>query len=391
VGLHCGPQLAVGLLFALGLLPACGKRGDPLPPLSRTPQPVTGLKLAQRGDRLEIVYVAPRATTGGIRLGILEVEVLRAEAAGELPRVGRRTQRRVAPGETLAETSPLPAVGTTVRVAARARDGGHVSGLTPVASLTVQPAPPAPHDLVAELEGESVHLSWAGTIPSPPPTPPPSPAPSPTPSSAALAPAPTARPSALVSPPGGPSPSPPGLLAPSPSPSPSPTPRPPSRGFWIYRRREPAGGYGGPLQSEPLTVKAFEDRSVALGQRWCYAVATVVSTEPVVESVRSNEACVSVRDIVPPASPTGVAALGGPDGVEVSWSPSSETDLASYRVYRAPAEGGPRQRLGEVTPPETALRDATAAPGARYVYTVTAVDGAGNESPVSAAAPGGRP
>ena len=52
------------LIFAFCLLPfaltlvACGKRGDPLPPLPVTPQAVTNLKLAQRGDRLEIAYVA---------------------------------------------------------------------------------------------------------------------------------------------------------------------------------------------------------------------------------------------------------------------------------------------------------------------------------------------
>jgi fibronectin type 3 domain-containing protein len=129
---------------------------------------------------------------------------------------------------------------------------------------------------------------------------------------------------------------------------------------------------------------------VSLGQRWCYIVGTVVSTEPVVESPRSNEACVSVTDIVAPAAPSGVAALGGPDGVEVSWSPSTEPDLASYRVYRE-VPGGPRERVGEVAPPETSLRDARAAPGTRYSYTVTAVDRAGNESKPSGPAPGGRP
>jgi fibronectin type 3 domain-containing protein len=189
-----------------------------------------------------------------------------------------------------------------------------------------------------------------------------------------------------------PSPAPSGIASPrpSPSPSPSPTPKPPARGFLLYRRSDPGGAYAGPIRSEPFTTNAFEDKTVSLGQRWCYVVGTVVSTEPVAESARSNEACVSVRDIVAPAAPSGVAALGGPDGVEVSWSPSTETDLASYRIYREVA-GGPRARVGEVAPPETSLRDATAAPATRYTYTVTAVDRAGNESPPSAPAPGGRP
>ncbi|HUG53088.1 MAG TPA: fibronectin type III domain-containing protein [Vicinamibacteria bacterium] len=397
----------------MGLAAACGKRGDPLPPLPRAPQAVTGLKLAQRGDSLEITFVAPRATTGGVRLGVLDVETLRADVPGDLRRVGRRARRRVAPGETLVETYPLPPAGTTVRLAALALDGRHVSVLSPAVSLNVAPAPPAPYGLEARLEGRTVHLGWQGTIPTPPPTPPPSPSPSPSPGaspamatasppgpSAAVVP-PTASPSAPPSPPattpsGLASPAPAGaaaapLASPSPSPVPSPTPRPPTRGFLVYRRSDPAGAFGAPLNPVPLEVTTFEDRAVALDQRWCYVVGTVVSTAPVVESGRSNEACLSVKDIVAPESPVGVAAVGGSDGVEVSWSPSTEADLAAYRVYRRPADGGEPQRLAEVKPPQTSWRDATAASGSRYVYTVTAVDQAGNESSPSAVAPGGRP
>ena len=388
---------------------ACGKRGDPLPPLPRAPQPVTSLKLAQRGDKLEIAYVAPRATTGGVRLGVLDIEILRADAAGDFMKTARRDRRRAAPGESLAETVPLPPAGTAVRVAARALDGGHPSSLSSVATLTVLPPPPAPHDLVAELSGDLVSLRWEGTVPSPPPTPVPPPAPSPAPGtvSPALAPGVTAP----VSPPGtaSPAPPPPGIASPapppaaapapppaapatgaSPAPSPAATPRPPSRGFFVYRRADPSGTYREPLRPEPLATNTFEDHGVALGQKLCYVVATAISTEPVIESMRSNEACLAVRDIVPPASPSGVTTLPGPGGVEISWTPSSEADLASYRVFRQ-APGGPREKIGEVAPGESSLRDTTAAPGIRYAYTVTAVDRAGNESPPSAPVAGGRP
>ncbi|HZM51166.1 MAG TPA: hypothetical protein VFE68_11765 [Vicinamibacteria bacterium] len=394
--------LALGALA----LSACGKRGDPLPPLPVTPQAVGGLKLAQRGDMLEISYTTPRATTGGARLGLLDIEILRADAAGDLQKTAgdfqktaKRSKRRAAPGESLTETSPLPPPGTTVRVAARAIDRGRVSALSPVASLVVQPVPPAPHDLVGELRAESVALAWMGTIPSPPP---PSPSPSPSPGTSprpspgtSLHPSPSPSPSASPTPSpsvgSSPSPSPSGLASPSPlpSPSPSPTPKPPARGFLLYRRPDPGGSYAGPIRSEPFTTNAFEDKTVSLGQRWCYVVGTVVSTEPVAESTRSNEVCVSVVDIVAPAAPGGVAALGAPDGIEVSWSPSTEPDLAAYRLYRQ-AAGGPREKVGEVAPPETSLRDSTAAQGTRYIYTVTAVDRAGNESKPSAPAPGGR-
>lgn len=384
--MRTGQGTRVLALVLLSLPAACGKRGDPLAPLPVTPQGVASLKLAQRGTELEISYVAPRSTTGGARLGVVEIELLRADVPGDFQKTARRARRRAAPGESLAETSPLPAPGTTVRVAARALDRGHVSALSPVATLVVQAPPPGPHDLEAELKGESVALRWTGTIPSPPP-PSPSPSPSPT-ASPRASPIPSPTPSATAS--ATPSPTPSGLASPRPSPSPSPTPKPPARGFLIYRRSDPGGAYGAPIRSEPFTTNAFEDKTVSLGQRWCYVVGTVVSTEPVAESTRSNEACVSIVDIVAPAAPSGAAALGGPDGIEISWSPSTEPDLASYRVYRE-VPGGPREKVGEVAPPETSFRDASAAPGTRYAYVVTAVDRAGNESPPSAAAPGARP
>src|SRR4030095_997883 len=110
------------------------------------------------------------------RLGLVEIESPRADAAGDLQKTAgdfqktaKRSKRRAAPGESLTETSPLPPPGTTVRVPARAIDRGRVSALSPVASLVVQPVPPAPHDLVGELRAESVAHSWMGTIPTPPP------------------------------------------------------------------------------------------------------------------------------------------------------------------------------------------------------------------------------
>ena len=78
------------------------------------------------------------------------------------------------------------------------------------------------------------------------------------------------------------------------------------------------------------------------------------------------------------------------DAVELSWSPSSEPDLAVYRVYRARSGGDP-VRLAEVAAGESSYRDATLARGVPFLYTVTAVDSAGNESPPSAPAEGSLP
>jgi hypothetical protein len=373
---------ALVLLAAALAAAGCGKRGDPLPPLSRTPQGVTELHLAQRGQTLELSFVAPRTSAGGVRLGVLEVELLRAEVAGDFAKLAHRTMRRMAPGESFVEAGPLPAAGAVIRVAARVKAGGDASALSPVVTLTVQPPPAPPTGFTAQLEPQAVNLAWV-----PPPTPPPTPIPSPSAT-------PTASPSPAGSPSPTVSPSPRGSPGPSPSPgvppSPSPTPTPkPQGGFWIYRR-EPESTYRRPLMPVPVPAPPFRDTTIAPGERWCYVVRTVASTEPVVESASSGEACVENKDVFPPAAPTGVAALVHDDGIEVSWSPSLEADLSSYRVYRT-AAGAPPIPVGEVAGPDTSFRDTAAPRGTAVAYTVTAVDRDGNESPPSAAVEATRP
>ena len=384
-------------LAALVALPRCGKRGDPVAPLPRTPQAVTGLGLAQRGGEVEVAYTAPRVTTGGAGLTVLDVEILRAESEGDFAKVARSQSRRTAPGEELRETAPLPAPGTTLRVAARARAGSHVSALTPIVTLKVLAPLSAPTDLKAQLTPRGVALTWTpppGGIPKPLPVPSPSPSPSARPGvpvrpgpSPVASPAP-ARPGPAASP--GPAPAASPTPAPSPTLAPSPTPPPPpTSGYWIYRR-EPGGRYGAPLQAVPLQVAAFEDSAAAPGQSFCYVVRLVAATEPVIESGSSNEVCLAVKDVAAPAAPAGVASLVRDGAVELSWSPSAEPDLAVYRVYRARSGAAP-ERIAEVAAGESTYRDTAAERGVPFLYTVTAVDTAGNESPPSAPAEGSVP
>jgi len=385
------PRLRAACALALlAALPACGKRGDPQAPLPRTPQPVTGLSIAQRGQKLEVAYVAPRATAGGVPLAAVEVELLRAEIEGEMADVAHAARRKATPGEAVRESGPLPAPGTRLRVAARAHAFGRLSALTPIVTLAVQAPLEPPSDLKAKLTAKGVSLAW--TAP-PGGIPPPIVAPSPVPS-----PAPAAKPSArpIPSPAGSASPSASPAASPTPTPSPSPTPvpsptppPPPSSGYWIYRR-ESAGAYGAPLVRAPLQVAAFDDQTAAPGQKVCYVVRLVAATEPVIESDSSNEVCLEIRDVEAPAAPTGVTALARDGAVEVSWSPSSERDLAGYRVYRAAAGAAP-ERVAEVGAGESTYRDTAVAAGETRAYTVTAVDAAGNESPPSAPAEGGLP
>lgn len=144
------------------------------------------------------------------------------------------------------------------------------------------------------------------------------------------------------------------------------------------------------MNAVPITANAFEDRTAAAGPRWCYTVRAAASVDPVVESAPSNEVCVDITDVAPPAPPAGVATLAGTDAVDVSWSPSGEPDLAGYRVYRAP-DGGTPSRLAELPAGQTTWRDTRPQRGGLHLYTVTAFDKSGNESAPSRPAEGHLP
>jgi hypothetical protein len=383
-----GLRVSAVLALAAGVAIACGKRGDPLPPLPRTPQAVGGFAVAQRAGVLEVTMVAPRLTTGGERLGVVELELVRVDGPGDIA-TGRKQIFRAAPGERVVETFPLPPPGTAVKLAARARHRGQVSAAGKTLALTVLPPPPAPPSLTATLQPTGVLLTWSmPVLPSPPPPPATTAAPlagaAPSPAVPAASPAgpsasPVPSPAATASPAALPAGAPPASPAASTAPAPSPPPPPRVR---LYRRAP--DGEPALLAPSPLGGTTFEDTAAAPGQAWCYVARLVTSAEPLVESGDSPEVCVEVKDVFPPAAPTGLTALLQGDEVEVSWSPSADADLASYRLYRASAGAAP-QRVAEITKDGTSARDAPA-PGAVHVYTLTAVDAQGNESAHSAPA-----
>lgn len=75
---------------------------------------------------------------------------------------------------------------------------------------------------------------------------------------------------------------------------------------------------------------------------------------------------------VPPAPPTGLAAVPGDGRVQLTWHPSPEPDVTSYRVYRAPASGGPYALAGETA--SATFVDAGRVNGTTLYYVVTALD-----------------
>lgn len=322
---HLPARTAVALTL-LALL-GCGKRGDPQPPLRRAPLPVTGLSASQRGGLIVVSYQAPRTYSDGTRLPVLEVELLRADREGDFASVAQVRPRSVAPGELIAETEPLPAPGTVLRFAARARVKGRVSPLASATALTVAAAPSRPSGLVVEPAAQGLRVTWS---------------------------------------------------APADAPAGS---------YWVYRRDQ-AGRFGRPLNAVPVAATSYDDQSAGPGEQWCYVVRRVAATDPVVESAASEEACQEMRDVTAPAAPLGGTLFVGADALSLSWSPSPEADLAKYRVYVRRA-GGSRELVAELPKTETSWRDTNR--GRRGSYEVCAVDAAGNESSPSAPLEAQRP
>jgi hypothetical protein len=152
-------------------------------------------------------------------------------------------------------------------------------------------------------------------------------------------------------------------------------------GFFVYRRIG-GGRYETPLGEEPLENAVLEDKTAPLGQTACYVVRAVASTGPLIESEPSNEACVAVRDVAPPAAPTGLTALPRGAALELLWIPSGEEDLAGYRLYRG-LPGAAAEKIADLDASHSSFLDEAARRGVRYRYTITAVDRSGNESPAS--------
>jgi len=83
----------------------------------------------------------------------------------------------------------------------------------------------------------------------------------------------------------------------------------------------------------------------------------------------------------PPAPPTGLGAVPGPDegGISVSWDANAETDFHHYRLERSTsASFGPG--TSSFTGTHTTFRDSGLVPGETYYYRVFAVDDHAHES-----------
>jgi len=92
----------------------------------------------------------------------------------------------------------------------------------------------------------------------------------------------------------------------------------------------------------------------------------------------------SPRDVSPPAAPRGLFSVTGDHEATLSWLANTEGDVAGYRIYEAPCASGsscPYDRIGSTAATQfvaTGLSN-----GVTRYFAISAVDNAGNESPLS--------
>ena len=137
---------------------------------------------------------------------------------------------------------------------------------------------------------------------------------------------------------------------------------------------------------------AFADTTIEWQMHYEYWITPVTfwqngGSKGEIEGEDSPVVSVFANDVFPPAVPTGLQAVSSGTAqqpfIDLTWTPSTEPDLAGYNVYRHVGSEAPVKINAELikTP---AFQDAHVQSGTKYFYSVSAVDLRANESAKSA-------
>lgn len=355
---------------------ACGKRGDPRPPIPIIPAATSDLVVTQRADRVLLSWSYPSLTTAGKNLtDIRRISVYRYEEP--LPVApGGRDPKTLMPGD-VDPTQPQPVVMfsriptvpqaqfTKLSTRIDSIEKANLAEATAGARLLFHDTPP-----FRSSDGRPVRLTYAvvtegATARSQPSN------------LAVIVPLPvgfpptgltaTARAEGVT------------LTWTTPQQAVGGTGPPIVSGYNVYRTAP--GTAPGELEiainTAPVTETTYTD-APAFGEHE-YRVSAVATTgPPLVQSGLSAPAKAAFRDLVPPAAPATVTALLETKLVRLLWDAVEAPDLAGYNVYRI--EGPYRLKLNPAPLKESNFLDISIDIGIGYSYEVTAIDTSGNES-----------
>lgn len=142
-----------------------------------------------------------------------------------------------------------------------------------------------------------------------------------------------------------------------------------------YQLLKSVGGKDFEKIGEPIATTSFVDKQVKNGQKYFYAVQSVLLVEDeIVLGGRSKDVSSSPVDLTPPAPPSGVTAVSTSVGIKIFWDSVDDSGLGGYKVYRRAAKKDSYKLLGKVEPEFTLFVDRKSDAKVRYYYAVTAVD-----------------
>lgn len=334
--------------IAISLLTACGTPGAPLPPSLGIPKPVSDLEAARAGPAVTLTWTNPRETTDGELIrkrGMVAIyRRLNTDASGQ--RVGEvALQPALKEQQPGAKQSVIDSLAHLLSGSQRAdfatytvvaeSSSGKNGGPSEEAIVPLVPTLPQPQIVLKVIPG-GVVISWQN----------------------AAAPAASGR----------------------------------FQTNYLYRLMRRAEGTKEPVKVGQAPAVGSEIEFLDSGIEWQntyqYWVTPVTSWQLAgkageIEGESSAEATVLVNDIFPPARPSGLQAVfsgqAEQPGIDLTWSPNTDQDLAGYNVYRQIGDQPPTKVNKELVKTPS-FHDGDVQPGTSYVYSVTAVDLRGNES-----------
>lgn len=160
-------------------------------------------------------------------------------------------------------------------------------------------------------------------------------------------------------------------------------------GYNVYRVAESETEVSpAPLNTTLVSGNQYVDQNFKFGETYRYIVRSVsLGTEGgQVESLNSNSISVSPQDVFAPSAPASITVAAAPGRLSLFFPANPEGDVAGYNIYRSTDPDLPKDqwiKLNGSLLTKTTFQDEKVESGKRYYYYLTAVDAAGNVSPMS--------
>lgn len=365
---------------------ACGKRGDPRPPVPVIPQATGDLVVTQRASNVILSWSYPSVTTAGRPLtDIRRIQVFRYEEELPVTAVGR-DPNAILPGDVdpalpqpLALFSRVPTLTAAqfARLSTRIEsiESANLPAATSGARLFYTDTP-----RFRATDGRPVRVTYAVVTEG-------DEARSPQSNLAIIVPLPVGVPPGPVTAKAGAA----GVVLTWTAPATSVTggQAPIVTGYNIYRTApgQRADDPGTPANAAPVTGTTYTDVP-PYGEHEYRVTAVASAGPPDIQSDPSAPVRATFKDLVPPPAPATINALVETKLVRLLWDVVDAPDLAGYRLFRTEGvgHGSDIREIGTIPlngepVTTTTFSDPGVDLGIAYRYGVAAVDKTGNESP----------